>query len=166
MSKLDILVGLPGIGKSTLAKTMASPGSKIIDVDSFRYWNGGYNFNPDAEEEIFTQSLFAAKGYEHVIYDDCYWTNTHARRNALIAAMQCLYHFDYVQFFVLPQLPNEGLKNRIKDSKGLSAVIWEKAIKELSAEYEPVHDSQFWRTKHITLIEWRSLFSKGPTSEG
>lgn len=52
MAKLTLIRGLPGSGKSSLAKQLAIGGAIIVEADMwFRQANGKHLFNPDALQE-------------------------------------------------------------------------------------------------------------------
>lgn len=141
---LDILVGLPGMGKTSLAKTL---NGKIVEVDKYRIKNGIYNFNIDNEDDVFTQSLFDSKPdestFNRVIYDECFWTTTHKKRRNLINALKFLYDFKTINIHIFPFNPEISLNRRNKNSKGTDQLYWSRAIKELVAEYEEVNIEKY-----------------------
>lgn len=103
--KLILMVGLPGSGKTTVAKKlMVALGAPIVSPDSIRLEMYGTSFDPHFERQVWDtvslmiRSLFRA-GHSRVVLDAC---NISKKRRA--EWISALWDSEYIELRVSPEV--------------------------------------------------------------
>jgi len=158
MSKIIVLVGLPGAKKTTWAKDyqLANGSYKIVSFDAIREMlYGRYDYREKDEEMIkyiglsTVSKLIISK--HDVIIDDSMLVLTRFQRAYLVKFlrdMQPMFGTMQISAVSFPHLPeHRGLRKA--DPRGLPAEHWDSVFDKMLSIYEPMNDKEtfdlLWR---------------------
>ena len=138
-SKLYILCGLPGSGKSTFAKYFHKlhPEAMIINRDSLRTMiHGKYVYDEKSEKMIYSLAqmciLTILQSGMDVIIDE---TNIKIVKRMAWIELGKICNADISIKYFTEQTNN--IENRMKDARGLSEDVWINTINKMRTEFEP-----------------------------
>lgn len=147
IQKIFITVGLPGSGKTTWSKKYIKkyPKTLLISCDDLRQClhAGKYIFDPKLENliekttnYIICESVTLGKD---IIIDETNLTTT--RRQSLIKIIKKSAKQKY-QIIAVNIKCKDNLKRRLKESRGYSKKHWEKIIKNMKKNYNPITNNE------------------------
>lgn len=156
MGKIVVLIGLPGSGKGCIAKVLNETTSSligrrsvIISLDNIREMlNGRYEFDIEKENLVWSIGVNAMsnamnRGFD-IIVDDCLLSIDKRQRQNLVMMFRSSEYIHRAPHFISAiqmNTPIEVCKSRrVKETKGLEALHWVRAIDELYNRYEPISD--------------------------
>lgn len=158
-----IMIGLPGCGKTTLAKKINDQCQDIVhvDYDEIRTYinNGTYTFDPCRESDInsfgvyFVNKSLLSKNVP-IIVDDCATFNT--AKNRIKFCKQLLkdtrvYYLYFEECFISNTFRKECVIRRAKDTKGYNPEKWPPIINELYNAHNRVTWDELTETKAICV---------------
>lgn len=159
MTKIIILIGLPGAGKSTWAKKKAleDPGVMIVNKDAIRKMLfGRYDYKNNVEPLIHSIALRAIgscieRGYD-VIVDE---TNLSKKNrlnickdiHTMAEELKQRANIHYIEY--KPSV--EHLKRRLLDKRGYSEGRWIKVYNEMMEAYDPVTNEELKEARVSSL---------------
>ncbi len=155
--QIDVLVGLPGAGKTTFARELLKDRTDtlIISPDSLRemLW-GKYTFIEDSEYDL-RQAILAmmttlfASGFS-LIVDESTWILSERDRRRLVIQLRHFCPGATITAWVFPYNP-EMLQRRQRDPRGYTEEHWTQIVNEMIQKFEPVTDEEgFHYVKHIS----------------
>lgn len=142
MKDIDVLVGLPGCGKTSYAKKIldSQSGSVLLSYDHIREMiKGCYCFTDFTEEltneigEKILKVYLQNKEVNKIIIDDCILTNTSEKRQKLTKFIKENCTDVYVKGVLFTTPIKTCIERRIKENKGI-CVDWKKTIEKINSE--------------------------------
>lgn len=157
MSKIYIMIGLPGSGKSYQTKKIQEKSNKayIVSRDDFRksFFGGVYTYDQKYERDIklITNSTILScinLGVD-VIIDE-----THFTKKSRIERIELVKKFDHTVeiIYVWCSESENNLKYRMQDPKGQTESQWKFIIQNMKRNYEFPKDDEV-EFVNIKLIE-------------
>lgn len=153
MNRVEILIGLPGAGKDTvarqaveIARTLGNVPPVIVSLDNIREMiYGKYEYHADDEPFIKHLGLRiirnALEDQRDVVVNDSMWILTRADRHLLINFIRTNEHRVGGIDIVATQLmtpPEICRARRVSNPRTLKAADWHRIIDEMQAQYQPI----------------------------
>ena len=164
MSKLIMYVGNIGQGKSLISSKLAKQGKVIVNMDSILLMvhGGEYGlFDPEkkeiyrsAEEAVIRSSL--EKGFDVVV------DRTNMKRERRVKFIELASEYtDQIECYHFGKGdPDQCLKNRMKNPRGIPRETWEMVYRKMADSYEePLEDEGFTRIIRMPKIFTSHAFS-------
>ncbi len=151
MRIIDVLIGLPGVGKTTFARNfvISNPEWMIITLDAIREMLYGCYVYKDSDQAMvqriagFIVRQIAQSG-RNAILDDTVMVLTKASRKELISSLRAMFYAERVQIraIVFNYDLEICLNKRLADPRGVSSQQWKRVITDMVQEFEPVSKSE------------------------
>jgi len=167
MNTAYLFTGLPGSGKSTIAREMIKTDPKLVIIcadELGQMLKGGYAAYSSDENFRPTRALVAQiaqeaarraieNGYDFIIDETLLSQEAREKWIRFIYVQAHMQMKKYkVTIAVFPQVSvTESLKNRMKNSKGVSRETWKRIITGMSKRQEPVSSDE--------LLEYQKYIS-------
>lgn len=151
MKTVDVLIGLPGAGKTEYAKSfvISNPDWMIITLDAIREMLYGRYVYKDSDQSMVQRIAGfivgqIAKSGRNVILDDTVLILTKASRKELIMSLRAMFYSEgiVIRAIVFNYDFDICLNRRLRDPRGVSSYQWKQVITELMRQYEPVYESE------------------------
>lgn len=160
MRTFDLLIGLPGAGKTTYAKNFVNdnPGWMIVTLDAIREMlYGKYVYNDSDQAMVQRMAGFIvseiAKSGRDAIVDDTVMVLTKAARKELVLSLRTKFYKEDISIraIVFKYQLDICLNRRLAEPRGVSPWRWKKVVSELFRTFEPV--SEFEGFDEILYID-------------